>query len=155
MVVSMFVCMQCHACKYVCLYVCMHVFKYRCRRFTMTRAWGGVQTHSYGGPIFEIFFLPERYRKMRWRYCFLFSIFWFFKAVGSKMSFSVFFVARQIIIFLHFMLRILIICILYFISKHILHLDKYSTFETIKTINPTYKPYWQKIDIKTLGAKNR
>ena len=55
---------------------------------------GGGQTHSYGGPIFEIFFLPERYRKMRWRPRFLFSFFWFFKAVGPKMSFSVFFVAR-------------------------------------------------------------
>ena len=36
---------------------------------------GGVQTHSYGGPIFEIFFLPERYRKMMMHHCFLFSIF--------------------------------------------------------------------------------
>ena len=45
---------------------------------------GGGQTHSYGGPIFENFFLPERYRKMRWRHCFLFSIFDFFKAIGPK-----------------------------------------------------------------------
>ena len=35
------------------MYFC---YIYRCRRFTMTRAWGGGQTHSYGGPIFEIFF---------------------------------------------------------------------------------------------------
>ena len=41
-----------------------------------------------------IFFLPERYRKMMMHHCFLFSIFWFFKAVGPKMSFSLFFVAR-------------------------------------------------------------
>ena len=66
------------------------VYIYRCRRFTMTRAWGGCQTHSYGGPIFEIFFLPERYRKMMMHHCFLFSIFWFFKAVGPKWVFQSF-----------------------------------------------------------------
>ena len=63
---------------------------YRSRRFIVSRAWGGVQTHSYGGPIFEIFFLPERYRKMMMHHCFLFSIFWFFKAVGPKWVFQSF-----------------------------------------------------------------
>ena len=70
------------------------ILLYRSRRFIVSRVRGGPQTHSYGGPIFKIFFLPERYSKMMMDHCFLFSIFWFFKAVGPKMSFSLFFVAR-------------------------------------------------------------
>ena len=34
--------------------------------------------------------LPERYRKMMMHHCFLFSIFWFFKAVGPKWVFQSF-----------------------------------------------------------------
>ena len=65
-------------------------FIYRSRRFIVSRVRGGPQTHSYGGPIFKIFFLPERYRKMMMHHCFLFSIFWFFKAVGPKWVFQSF-----------------------------------------------------------------
>ena len=52
-----------------------------------------VQRHSYGGPIFEKKILPERYRKMRWRPCFLLPVFFYFEGCRAKKEFSVFFAA--------------------------------------------------------------